>query len=91
MILLEDTSDFVFDAFNEKSHAMIAQPMLILKYLKAHINKETVIETKDHGTITGKITSIDKHMNVTIENAVVCGNKTKKIHLRGSRLRNFLL
>lgn len=65
--------------------------MLIFKYLKKHINKETTIETKDHGIFAGTITSIDKHMNVTVENAVIRGNKVKRVHIRGSRLRNFFL
>lgn len=65
--------------------------MLLYKYLREHINKETTIESKDHGILTGTISAIDKQMNIVVDNAVIRGRKTKRIQIRGSRLRSFYL
>ncbi|KAI5168634.1 U6 snRNA-associated Sm-like protein LSm2 [Pancytospora epiphaga] len=64
---------------------------MILKYLRKHIGKETTIETKDQGVITGIIRSIDKYFNITVEEPNIRGVKYRMISIRGNQLRSFRL
>lgn len=74
---------------------VILRPMHLVKYLQKHIQKETLIETKDLGRIKGKIVCIDKHMNLTVEGATVehgGGSRTvPRLTIRGSSVRSFYL
>lgn len=71
-------------------YIVCVEPMpLLVRYLKSKINKQTSIETKRRGTVTGIITKIDRHMNITVVNAIVGKQHISIYHIRGDELRSF--
>lgn len=63
----------------------------LINYIKKCIHKETTIETKNMGTVVGRIVSVDRKMNLIVEDAVLASGFVKRLSIRGSSLRSFEL
>ncbi|AFN82378.1 small nuclear Sm-like ribonucleoprotein [Encephalitozoon romaleae SJ-2008] len=61
--------------------------MKLIRFLKKCKGEKVKVETKEGRKIEGRITSVDKTMNVEMEDAVVDGVPASTYTVRGSSIR----